>query len=245
MLIPSHIDKRTCDYKRVYVWQIPVRFFHWINVLTLFTLAVTGFIIANPPALQLSAEASEIFYMGYVRLIHFSSAYIFTANLILRVYWAFVGNKYAHARNFLPTTKKQWKNVMHVFKVDILLMKDKEDCLKNISIGHNAVAGLSYLGLFILLFFQMITGFAMLAPTSEWFLPKLFKWATALAGNESNLRYIHHIITWLVIIFSIIHMYLVFFHDYLEARGESSSMISGFKFARSERFKDASENEAI
>jgi Ni/Fe-hydrogenase 1 B-type cytochrome subunit len=42
---------------------------------------------------------------------------------------------------------------------------------------------------------------------------------------------------WLFIVFVIVHVYLVFFHDWLEGRGESSAMISGYKFVRSERFK--------
>jgi Ni/Fe-hydrogenase 1 B-type cytochrome subunit len=233
---------KTCDFKRVYVWQIAVRGFHWINVGTLFLLAVTGFIIADPPALNINAEASQLFLMGYVRLIHFASAYIFVANLAFRIYWGFVGNRYAHARNFFPTTKKQLKNIWYVFKVDILLQEDKEHSLKNISIGHNAVAGFSYFLLFLLFVAQIATGFALFAPNATWFLPKMFKWVTAFMGSESNVRYLHHLVSWLIVIFSFVHMYLVFFHDYLEGRGESSSMISGYKFVRGERFKRAKEH---
>jgi hypothetical protein len=32
--------------------------------------------------------------------------------------------------------------------------------------------------------------------------------------------------------------YLVLFHDWLEGRGESSAMVSGYKFCRTERFED-------
>lgn len=37
--------------------------------------------------------------------------------------------------------------------------------------------------------------------------------------------------------FVVIHVYLVLYHDYIEARGEASAMISGFKFVRAERIK--------
>ncbi|HDZ59000.1 MAG TPA: Ni/Fe-hydrogenase, b-type cytochrome subunit, partial [Ignavibacteriales bacterium] len=43
--------------KRVYVWEIPVRIYHWLNALVVATLAVTGYLIGNPLAIQSSAEA--------------------------------------------------------------------------------------------------------------------------------------------------------------------------------------------
>lgn len=232
---------KTFDYKRVYVWELPVRFFHWINVLSLTILAITGFLIAYPPAIISTKEASETFLMGYVRMTHFITAFVFISNLLFRWYWAFVGNEFASVKNLVPYNKNRWKNVLYVFKVDILLMKDKEASLNNISIGHNTVAGLSYLGLMILLFIQIFTGLALYAPTSSWFLPHLFEWVTALMGSEATVRYIHHLITWFIIAFAVIHMYLVFFHDYVEGRGESSSMISGFKFVLKQRVKENNE----
>lgn len=229
---------KTFDYKRVYVWELPVRFFHWINVLSLTVLTITGFIIAYPPGIASNAEASTSFWFGYVRMIHFITAFVFIANLFFRWYWAFVGNEFASVKNLIPYNKNRWKNLLYVFKVDILLMEDKEHSLNNISIGHNTVAGLSYFALMILLFVQISTGLALYAPTSSWFLPHLFDWVSPLLGSESVVRYIHHLITWFIIVFSIVHMYLVFFHDYVEGRGESSSMVSGFKFVLKQRVKE-------
>ncbi len=229
---------KTFDYKRVYVWELPVRFFHWINVLSLTILTITGFVIAYPPAIASSAEASTSFWFGYVRMIHFITAFIFISNLLFRWYWAFVGNDFASVKNLIPYNKNRWKNLIYVFKVDILLMKDKEHNFNNISIGHNTVAGLSYFGLMILLFVQIFTGLALYAPTSSWFLPHMFTWVTPLLGSESVVRFVHHLITWFIIVFSVIHMYLVFFHDYVEGRGESSSMVSGFKFVLKQRVKE-------
>lgn len=229
---------KTFDYKRVYVWELPVRFFHWINVLSLTVLATTGFLIAYPPALLSSAEASDIFWFGYVRMTHFIAAFVFGANLFFRWYWAFVGNEFASVKNLIPYNKNRWKNLLYVFKVDILLMKDKEESFNNISIGHNTVAGLSYFGLMLLLFFQIFTGLALYAPMSSWFLPKMFEWMTPFFGGEHVVRYLHHLITWFVILFTVIHVYLVLYHDYVEGRGETSAMISGFKFVLKQRVKE-------
>ena len=42
----------------IYVWQWPVRAFHWINAIAIVVLAVTGYLIGDPIAFQSSAEAS-------------------------------------------------------------------------------------------------------------------------------------------------------------------------------------------
>ena len=234
----------THNYKRVYVWEIPVRFFHWTTVISTLTLIITGFIIANPPALKMNVEATNSYWFGIVRATHFIFAYILIANLIFRIYWSFVGNKFANWRWFIPYTKKGLQNILHVLKVDIFLMKDKEHKLYNISIGHNYLAAFSYTIMTLFFILQVMTGLALIAPMSSWWFPKMFEWIIPLFGGDIAVRYLHHIFTWLFIAFIVVHVYLVLFHDYVEARGETSAMISGFKFVRAERIKETEEEIA-
>ncbi len=228
---------QTYDFKRVLVWEMPVRISHWITALSVFVLAVTGFIIADPPAIMTTAEASEVYWFGTVRMIHFITGYVFLFNAVLRTYWAFRGNYYANWRAFIPYTKKSWKNILHVLKIDILLQNEEKEILKNISVGHNYVASISYLALFILVLVQIFTGFGLYAATSGWWLPQLFAWVPDLLGGDAPTRLIHHAATWLFILFTLVHIYLVFYHDWLEGRGEASAMISGYKFVRKERLE--------
>jgi Ni/Fe-hydrogenase 1 B-type cytochrome subunit len=229
---------KTYDFKRVLVWELPVRIFHWLNALCITVLAVTGFIIADPPALMSNAEAVDSYWFGTVRAIHFITAYVFLLNAIVRVYWAFNGNYYSNWKAFLPLTKEKRDNFKHVLKVDVLLQNEETEVLKNRSVGHNYVASFSYIILFLLALVQIFTGFGLYAPTSGWWLPKLFAWVPSVFGDEMTTRFIHHSATWMFIIFTLIHVYLVFYHDWLEGRGESSAMISGYKFVRKERMKD-------
>ena len=223
------------NFKRIYVWELPVRIFHWINVLCIVVLAATGFIFADPPAILSSAEASESYWFGTVRFIHFTAAYIFFFNMLLRLYWAFVGNRFSNWRAFLPFSKKMRKNILHVLRVDILLQHDKTEDIRNISVGHNAVAAISYVALFVIALVQVFTGFGLYADTSGWWLPKLFGWVVPLFGGDFIVRTIHHIATWFFIFFTLVHVYLVFYHDWLEGRGEVSSMFGGYKFVSEER----------
>ena len=231
--------KKIRNFKRVYVWELPVRIFHWLNVLALFVLVVTGFLIANPPALLSSQEATNLHSFGIIRFLHFTAAYIFFFVLILRLYWAFVGNRFASWRAFWPFTKKNWNNFWHVMKIDIMLMNEKEDDVTKISIGHNSVATLSYLVMFFLALVQIFTGFALYSDMSTWWLPKMFTWVIPFFGGDFMVRTIHHITMWAFIFFAMVHVYLVFYHDWLEGRGEVSSMFGGYKFVSDERIKTA------
>ena len=150
------ITTLTNDFKRVLVWELPVRLFHWVNTLCITVLAITGLIIANPPALMSSAEAFDSYWFGTVRAIHFITAYVFFVNALARIYWAFRGNYYANWRTFIPLSKKARDNIMHVLKVDIFLQNEEKELLKNISVGHNYVASFSYLILFFLIFCKSI-----------------------------------------------------------------------------------------
>jgi Ni/Fe-hydrogenase 1 B-type cytochrome subunit len=42
---------------------------------------------------------------------------------------------------------------------------------------------------------------------------------------------------WFFVVFVIIHVYLVFYHDYVEGRGTTSSMVGGYKFEREDEYK--------
>jgi Ni/Fe-hydrogenase 1 B-type cytochrome subunit len=227
------------EFKRAYIWQLPVRLTHWISALSIFVLAATGIIISNPPAIMSGSEASYSYWFGTVRFIHFTAAYVFSFSIIIRLYWSLVGNKYASWRVFFPFKKSFFRKMIHVLKVDILLQNEKESDFTSIAVGHNPIAAMSYLILYLLCAAQILTGFALLAPTSTWFFPKIFAWVTGIFGNEFMLRSIHHAVTWVMICFTMIHVYLVFYHDWLEGRGEVSSMFSGYKFVAKERLKGA------
>lgn len=242
--IQEGVPIKTVTFRRAYIWQLPVRFFHWINGFAITFLIITGFLIANPPAIMTAKEASGQFWMGLIRQVHFISAYAMVAVMFMRVYWAFVGNRFANWRQFVPFDKKGREKMWHVIKYDIFLFNEKEYKFTNIPIGHNAVAAASYLVMFILAVLMVFTGFALYAPTSTWFFPKFFAWATSLiTTDEFLIRRIHHIVMWAFILFIAVHFYLVLFHDWLEGRGESSAMVSGYKFCRTERFEGYKEEE--
>ena len=215
----------------VYVWELPVRFFHWTNVLLMTGLTITGFLIANPPALQSSAEASFGFWFGWVRVIHFTLAYLFLCNLVFRVYWALAGNTYARWNNFVPLRRQELLEIWNAFKRYLIIIPMP----RHRTTGHNRLAGLSYLVLALLMVFQVVTGFGLYAPMSDSWFPRLFTWIVPLMGGDAVVRQWHHLAMWGFMVFTLIHVYLAYFNENQEHEGLFSSIVTGVKFVERDK----------
>jgi Ni/Fe-hydrogenase 1 B-type cytochrome subunit len=219
-------------FDRVYVWERPVRLYHWVTVACMVALVSTGLVMGRPPAFMSAGDASSSYWFGYVRFLHFAAGYVFAFAFLLRVYWMFAGNRYANWRPFAPVTpklfSKQMREVGQVIKTDILQI-DKQPVD---SLGHNGLAGLSYAAMFLATIFISVTGFALYAPMSQSWMPHLFTWIVPIMGGDASVRWWHHVTTWFFVIFTMVHVYMTVFHDVVEAKGEISSMVSGSRFVR-------------
>ena len=224
---------KTIPFRRVYVWELPVRFYHWLNALCVVLLIATGYLIGNPQTLFAANEAYEQYWFGWVRFIHFATAYIFFFNFLFRIYWGFVGNRYAKWDRFILFKKRHLRNLWRTLTVDIVQTKLRA----RVPLGHNALAGFTYFVSFLVFLLQAITGFALYSSMSESYFPWLFTWAVPLLGGDAWVRHWHHLLMWFFVIFAIVHVYLVFYHDYIEGRGTTSSMIGGWKFVRDDEIR--------
>jgi len=218
-------------YRRLYVWELPVRVFHWVNALAIVALAVTGVLIGKPFSVAYAQEASFQYWFGTVRFLHFVAGYVFLFNMLVRIYWGFVGNRFAAWDTFIPTTRAAFRDMVEVLKIDILQVRGAG----RIAIGHNRLAGLIYFVTFFNFLFQALTGFALYGPMSHSVLGRLSAWIVPLMGGEMAVRQWHHAMLWFYVLFTLVHVYLVFYHDYVEGRGTTSSMVGGWKFEREDR----------
>lgn len=222
-------------YNRVYVWEFPVRLYHWVNAICVVALILTGYTIGSPTTIKYADEAYQQYWFGTVRFVHFVTAFVFFFNFLVRIYWGFVGNQFARWRNFIPYTREQWREIREVLRVDIAQTKSEGE----FSCGHNALAGVIYFASFLVFLFQAFTGFALYSSMSTSRFPALFAWVVPLMGGDMAVRQWHHLFMWFFVVFAIIHVYLVFYHDYVEGRGTTSSMVGGWKFQREDRLEQA------
>lgn len=220
----------TTTFRRVYVWEWPVRLYHWVTVGCIAALVATGLVIGDPPAFLAAGDASSSYWFGSVRFLHFAAGFVFLFVFVLRVYWMFAGNAHASWRAFLPITptllKRQLREVLQVVRIDVLQLETHPVDY----VGHNALAAWSYGALFAATIFVAATGLALYAPMSGWWLPQWFAWITPLMGGDAHVRLWHHAATWFFVLFTVVHVYLAVFHEVVEGKGEMSSIISGARF---------------
>ena len=87
----------------VYIYEAPVRLWHWVNALAITVLVVSGYLIGVPLP-SMPGEDSDHHVMGYIRFAHFAAGYVLAVGLLGRAYWALVGNHYARELFSLPVT---------------------------------------------------------------------------------------------------------------------------------------------
>lgn len=206
---------------KTYAWEFPVRFTHWINFLCILTLSVTGFYIGSP---FIHAYSSKQWIMGWMRLIHFIAAYTFMMSVIIRLYWSLAGNKYACISEWLPFTGEKTGRMIDDLKCYLLLSR------KSCHVGHSALGGLTYLLLFIIFIFEIVSGFAMYSVNHSgavWTL--LGGWLTGIMLLPT-IRLYHHIFMYVILAFAMIHVYISWFSDSREKSGLMGSIFTGYKF---------------
>lgn len=218
--------------KAVYVYEAPLRLWHWINALAIVVLAVTGYFIGKPLP-SMSGEASDHFVMGYIRFAHFAAAYIFAIGFLGRIYWAFVGNHHARQLFLLPIfSLAYWKEVLHELKWYFFLVKEPKKY-----VGHNPLAQLAMFMFFTVgAVYMILTGFALYGEglgRGSW-ADLMFGWVIdAVGGNSMQVHSWHRMGMWVTLIFVMVHVYAAIREDIMSRQSLISTMISGWRM-----FKD-------
>jgi len=224
-------EQRGRQVRSIYVYEAPVRLWHWINALAMVVLAVTGYFIGTPLPTQ-PGEAATHFLMGYIRFAHFTAAYIFAVGLLGRIYWAFVGNRHARQIFMLPITNKHWWSEVF-FEVRWYLFLEKHP---KKYVGHNPMAQLMMFFFFTVLAVGMVfTGFAIYsegAGLGSW-QDSLFGWVIPTLGGSLQVHNLHRLGMWIMMSFAIVHIYAAIREDIMSRQSLISTMISGWRM-----FKD-------
>jgi Ni/Fe-hydrogenase 1 B-type cytochrome subunit len=220
------IAEASGDYQWVYLWHWPIRAMHWVAAVSIVVLAVTGLYIGRPYFAP-SDSPTTPFLMGWMRFLHFAAAGALVATAIVRVYWLFAGNKFERFAALFPVRPRDWVNLVKQVKFYLLIHPERAPKY----LGHNPLQQLSYTGLYLAALLAVVTGFAMYGQSNPGGLFfRVFGWLGPLLGGMQNLRFLHHVLTWVFLAFIPIHVYLAIRADVLEHGGSISSIITGGRF---------------
>ena len=227
---PSLSRDLAVEYKRVHLWNWPVRAMHWIAAACIVVLAATGFYIGGPYFLT-SGEGSDHFLMGTVRFTHFVAAGVLVATAVVRIYWLFAGNKFERWDALFPHSREDWKNLWLILKKYLFIDPWRAPHY----LGHNPLQEISYTTIYTVGLIQILTGFYMygLADPGGFFYTA-FGWVGTVAGGTQVARLIHHVLTWAWFIFIPVHVYLTVRADVVQRESRISSMVSGGRYVRAD-----------
>ncbi|TBW10769.1 Ni/Fe-hydrogenase, b-type cytochrome subunit [Azotobacter chroococcum subsp. isscasi] len=226
-------QERVRKQTAVYVYEAPLRLWHWVTALSIVVLGVTGYFIGAPLP-TMPGEAIDNYLMGYLRFAHFAAGYVLAIGFVGRVYWAFVGNHHARELFLVPVHRKAWwKELWHEVRWYLFL----EQVPKKY-IGHNPLGQLAMFCFFVVgALFMSVTGFALYAEglgQGSW-ADRLFGWVIPLFGQSQDVHTWHHLGMWYLIVFVMIHVYLAVREDIVSRQSLISTMVGGWRMFKDDR----------
>jgi Ni/Fe-hydrogenase 1 B-type cytochrome subunit len=207
---------------RVYVWEVPVRVAHWLIFFSIVVLCVTGWYIHRP---YLISRGPSAYTMANMRFAHILAGYILLAAVLVRAYWALAGNYWANWKWLIPTDRAQWKALREMIKYYTFFRREPFH-----QVGHNALAGLAYAFIFLVIAAEIFTGLVLYGQTrGPGIARSLFGWAPGLVDIQ-YLRLIHYLGMFILLGFVIHHVYSAILVTIEERNGLVESIFSGYKF---------------
>lgn len=219
-------------YEPIYVYEAPVRLWHWVTLLCMVALAATGYLIGSPPP-AVGGEAWDTFYFGWIRMIHESAGMIFVVALLVRIYWVVVGNRSARSIFYIPFWSGAWWRGFGRQVAYYLFLKKESD----LWVGHNPVAQAAMFFMFTLgAIFISITGLALFSEQWGWGTSwmRWFGWVFVVFGGPQMVRTLHHLAMWYLLLFVFVHTYMVFREDIMSGESIISTMVNGIRMWKRE-----------
>ncbi len=210
---------------RIYVWDLPVRLTHWLLAGSITVLAITGFYIGHPFLIAPNPVGQE-FVMGRVLAIHFFAAIVFSLSEIARIVWMFMGNRYARWNQLIPTSKSRWKHAWEWLKFYVFFRP-----VTPRFVGHNPLAGLTYVVVYAVCILAALTGYSMFAISAGADSPmRVFAVLLPVFGGLQSARWIHHVCMWVIVLFVIHHISCALLVARAAKNAAIESMFSGYRF---------------
>ncbi|MCX7261222.1 MAG: cytochrome b/b6 domain-containing protein [Burkholderiales bacterium] len=123
----------TTQKQWVLVWDLPVRVFHWLLVISFAGAWLTA-----------ESEAQQ--------MLHYAFGYSACALILFRIVWGVIGTRYARFTHFIKGPTDTWHHIK-------LLFTGKSSLRFSSNLGHNPAGALAMISLIVLVLLIGITGY--------------------------------------------------------------------------------------
>ncbi|GIU26120.1 Ni/Fe-hydrogenase, b-type cytochrome subunit [Shewanella schlegeliana] len=211
-------------YQRELIFGAAIRIFHWLRALAILVLIVTGFYIAWP--FLVAPDNSDVLVQGYIRAAHQIFGFVLIAITVVRAYLFFFGKSDIERRSFK----------------DVMSLKSWITQLKSyLWMGHLDKAGVygplqfvTYFAISVVALLICVTGLVLYANVYHegigGLIAPVANWITAMMGGLAPVRIWHHYLTWVFIIFVVIHVYMAVWSGIRFKHNSVDSIVSGYDY---------------
>ncbi|GAA5190728.1 Ni/Fe-hydrogenase, b-type cytochrome subunit [Ferrimonas gelatinilytica] len=209
-------------YTRDYVFSPAIRIMHWLRALSIVLLVATGFYIAWP--FLTPYGGTDNLQQGWVRMVHLIAGFMLVAITLARAYLYFFSRSNIERRSFRDVmSAKSWVVQLKSYLWMGQLHKAG---------AYGPLQFVTYLAVTLVILFMCLSGLTlhanvyheglggMLYPFAEWF--------TGLMGGLAAVREWHHIMTWVFIIFLVIHVYMAVWSGIRFKQNSVDAIVSGY-----------------
>jgi cytochrome b len=155
----------------VAVWDAPTRWFHWINFVTILVLSFLGLVMLFKADLGITSMETRV----ALKEVHTITGYVFLLNLLWRMVWAFIGNRYARWNAILPTAG--FMQAARAYVASIRSGHPQQYA------GHNPLARLALTAILLLLL--VLAGTGLIRAGTDILYPPFGSTAKEFLGNTT------------------------------------------------------------
>lgn len=222
------MEQREDARTMVEAWDWETRVLHWVNMLLILALIL---LIFGKEGMEVIGIEKSL--RAPVKKLHAYIGHVFAITFFLRVAWGFVGNRYARWSDIIPCSKERRQAIGRGMK---WYLSGFRTAPVN-SAGHDPLASIFYIALFLVLASQVITGVLLSGLELKTFPGVLFVGGMGEEGREALegvLEEAHEFGMLFMLFFIFAHVAGLVAHEIKEKTGLFSSMIHGRKYFRKE-----------
>lgn len=215
-----------------YEFSVGIRWTHWIRVFMIAVLTITGFYLAY---VFVSPEVSSepvLFMNAKFRMWHEIAGFVLIAVTIFKIYLFLTDKKSRKERlSFVDfVNPKIW-----IAQIKYYLFIGEHPKLKGV---YNPLQFIAYLAFYTILLVICLSGLVLYVHVYHEgigaFLYEPMRSLEVMMGGIANVREVHHIAMWAILVFVPVHIYMAVFNAIKGKNGAIDAIISGYKFPKEE-----------
>lgn len=227
----------------VYVYEFPVRLWHWTIVACIFTLFITGHFIGKPPQ-SLTGDPTRLYYFGKLIMVHYTAGLILAIAMVCRILWAFVGNVVSRQIFVLPFWRGSWwRGLGDDIRWYCFLSRSGD-----INMGHNPLAQAGMFVCVVGIIFMCLTGLGIYQAKGYSAFFHSFRFMEDLiyrsGGNLLDLVVWHRMGMVVLVAFVMVHVYMVIREEIMGRTTMISTMVNGVRLVKATPAEDRADVRA-